>query len=61
MKVRATQRGHYGHVREPGDEFEVPDHWVATWFVPVEAKAEDHPILPVDEPRKRGRPKSKSL
>lgn len=60
MRVRATQRGLYGHVREIGDEFDVPDDWVATWFEPV-AAAEEQTAPQDDEPRRRGRPKSKSL
>lgn len=40
MKVRATQRGQFGHVREIGDEFEVPEGLTGSWFVPVEAAPE---------------------
>lgn len=39
MKVRATARGYWDQIREPGDEFEVPDDSkAATWFEPVDKK-----------------------
>lgn len=40
MKVRATQRGQYGHVREIGDEFEVPEGTKGSWFEPVQTESE---------------------
>lgn len=37
MKVMAVKKGFFGKLREPGDEFEVPDKTkLASWF--VEAK-----------------------
>lgn len=39
MKVIATKRGYFGKLREPGDEFEVPDGTKGSWFQPVEQKA----------------------
>lgn len=39
MKVIATKQGYFGKLRAPGDEFEVPDGFKATWFQPVEHKA----------------------
>jgi hypothetical protein len=36
MKVIAKQLGYFGKLREPGDEFEVPEGSKASWFVPVE-------------------------
>lgn len=35
MKVIAKQRGFFGKLREPGDEFEVPDGTKCEWFVAV--------------------------
>lgn len=35
MKVIATKRGYFGKLREPGDEFDVPDKSTASWFEPV--------------------------
>ena len=39
MKVIATKPGYFGKLREPGDEFEVPEGSKASWFQPVEQKA----------------------
>lgn len=40
MKVIATKAGYFGKLRQPGDEFEVPDDTkAASWFAPLE-KAE---------------------
>lgn len=39
MKVIATKMGYFGKLREPGDEFEVPDGTKGSWFQPVEQKA----------------------
>lgn len=50
MLVRATQRGQYGHVREIGDEFEVPEGTKGSWFEPVERDE------PAPERRGPGRP-----
>lgn len=49
MKVKAIKPGFFGKLREPGDEFDVPDDAEATWFKPVE------PVVPaakVKEPAK---------
>lgn len=35
MLVRAIQTGFYNSLRQPDDEFEVPDGAKASWFVPV--------------------------
>ena len=40
MKVIATKQGYLGKLRQPGDEFEVPDGTKGSWFEPVK-KAED--------------------
>lgn len=53
MKVRATQRGQYGCVREVGDEFEVPEGLTGSWFEPVDDPVPER--LADDAPR-RGRP-----
>ena len=39
MKVIATKLGYFGRLRQPGDEFEVPDGTKGSWFQPVEQKA----------------------
>ena len=39
MKVIATKLGYFGKLREPGDEFEVPDGTKGSWFQPVKQKA----------------------
>lgn len=39
MKVIALKWGYFGRLREPGDEFEVPDGTKGSWFQPVEQKA----------------------
>lgn len=39
MKVIATKLGYFGKLREPGDEFEVPDGTKGSWIQPVEQKA----------------------
>ena len=39
MKVIATKLGYFGKLREPDDEFEVPDGTKGSWFQPVEQKA----------------------
>lgn len=39
MKVTAIKQGYFGKLREPGDEFEVPDGTKGSWFQPVEQKA----------------------
>ena len=40
MKVIATKQGYFGKLREPGDEFEVPEGSKSSWFDPVEKQAE---------------------
>lgn len=39
MKVIAIKQGYLGKLRQPGDEFEVPEGSKASWFQPVEQKA----------------------
>lgn len=43
MKVKAVKPGFFGKLREPGDEFEVPEGAKATWFKPIE------PAQPVEQ------------
>ena len=58
MLVKAIQRGQYKHVREVGEEFEVPDGMTGSWFVLVATPAGPH----ADDAPRRGRPpKSQSL
>lgn len=38
MKVITLRTGYFGRLREPGDEFEVPDGAQGSWFQPVEQK-----------------------
>jgi hypothetical protein len=52
MKVRATKRGLFGHIREIGDEFEVPEGTKGSWFEPVDDEAEHGE----DAAPRRGRP-----
>lgn len=40
MKVIAKQQGFFGKLRDPGDEFEVPDGTKCEWFDAVEKPAE---------------------
>ena len=40
MKVKAIATGFYGFLRQPGDEFDVPEGETATWFEPIRAAAE---------------------
>ncbi len=50
MKVIATARGYFDQIREPGDEFEVPDDTKeATWFEPVDKPATKKSTKKVDE------------
>jgi hypothetical protein len=35
MKVVALKPGYLGKLRQPGDEFDVPEGSKASWFVPV--------------------------
>lgn len=42
MKVIANKKGYFGKLREPGDEFDVPEKSKATWFEPVK-KQDDKP------------------
>lgn len=38
MKVIALKQGYFGKLRDPGEEFEVPEGSKASWFQPVEQK-----------------------
>jgi hypothetical protein len=49
MKVIATDRGYWDQIREPGDEFEVPDDTKpAKWFETVDKPAKK-PTKPKDD------------
>ena len=54
MKVKALDRGYHGALREPGDEFDVPEGSKATWFEPtapeVEKKKPEGRKKPEDAP-----------
>lgn len=39
MKVIATKLGYFAKLRQPGEEFEVPNGVKGSWFKPVEQKA----------------------
>lgn len=39
MRVKATQRGYFGKLREIGDVFDVPDNAKGSWFKPVPKSA----------------------
>ena len=41
MKVIATQAGYFGKLRQPGDEFDVPDGTKGSWFEPVKKPAKE--------------------
>lgn len=47
MRVRAIAKGFFGHLREVGAEFEVPDGAKASWFEPVDGE------VVVEKPAKR--------
>lgn len=51
MRVIASQRGYFNGIREPGDEFEVPEGTTGKWFDPVESekpKGKSKPAKPAD-------------
>ena len=56
MKVIATKLGYFGKLRQPGDEFDVPDGTKGSWFQPVEkmrgkkSSATDAPDNTLDAP-----------
>ena len=41
MKVIATKAGYFGKLRQPGDEFDVPDGTKGSWFHPVNREPDD--------------------
>lgn len=44
MKVIAITPGYLGKLRQPGDEFDVPEGYAASWFVPaVDGRQEVEP------------------
>jgi hypothetical protein len=43
MLVKAKAKGHFGSLREVGDEFEVPHGTKGSWFTPVAASANEKP------------------
>jgi len=49
MKVKAVKPGFFGKLRDPGDEFEVPEGTKASWFAPVE---QEQPVAKPKEPAK---------
>lgn len=70
MRVKATRRGFYVKLREPRDEFDVPDELFSKrWMKRIEATTEEAPVVvlkmtepatpavPVVKKRRGGRPK----
>lgn len=51
MKVIATEKGYFDQIREPGDEFEVPEGTgKSSWFKPVKkGKQADAPAPDADK------------
>jgi len=47
MKVVALEKGYLGSVREPGEEFDVPEGVKGSWFKPV-------PKTPKEKPKGKG-------
>lgn len=39
MKVIALKQGYFGKLRQPDDQFEVPDGTKGSWFQPVKQEA----------------------
>lgn len=54
MKVIATARGYYGHLREPGDVFDVEDGSKATWFKPPTKKEAEKANSESESPKENG-------
>lgn len=50
MKVIATKLGYLGKLRQPGDEFEVPEGSKASWFEPVKQEAKGKKAQANDKP-----------
>lgn len=50
MKVIAKQLGFFGKLREPGDEFEVPDGTKGDWFEAVDKPVEGKKAKAADKP-----------
>jgi len=46
MKVVATEKGYLGWIREPGDEFDVPEGVTGSWFKPVAEPPKAEPAKP---------------
>jgi hypothetical protein len=65
MKVVALKPGYLGKLRQPGDEFDVPEGSKASWFVPVvDVEPEFEPpvdaanasvLPPAEKPKQRQR------
>ena len=53
MKVVALKPGYLGKLRQPGDEFDVPEGSTASWFAPVDAV--NVPLPPAEKPKQRQR------
>ena len=51
MRVIANQRGFFDGLREPGDEFEVPQGTSGRWFEPVEKPEVKKSSKPKAEPK----------
>lgn len=52
MRVRALETGYDNvAVREPGDEFEMPEGSSAHWFEPVNAKTDQARIEQITHPK----------
>jgi len=54
MKVVALKPGYLGKLRQPGDEFDVPEGSKASWFAPVDA-ANASVLPPAEKPKQRQR------
>lgn len=59
MRVIANQRGYFGtSLREPNEEFDVPDGTTASWFTSLEVPDEESATetqLTAPGPRRKGR------
>jgi hypothetical protein len=52
MKVVALKPGFLGKLRQPGDEFDVPEGYAASWFTPA---GELDPEAAAEKPKQRQR------
>ena len=44
MRVVALERGYHGQLREPGDEFDVPEGAKGRWFKAIEPASVERPV-----------------